>query len=157
MIRRTGLGCACQDPPRTRSPAMGGILSTLLDVGGSFVGDPGLGNQVAATSPAAFGPITQTPAEIATTILPNVQPALANVAGIDTKSITTQSQQVANSVLPQTVAALTAAGYTFAPGTYGAALQSPDTSALDAFGGQYAGWVLIGGLGLAALLLLKEL
>jgi hypothetical protein len=153
MIRRAGnFGCGC-DAPR-RAPGMGGIFSTLLDVAGAYVGDPGLGDQVASQSPLAFGPITQTPAQIATTIAPDVTAAMGNLAAIDTKNITSASQQIATSILPQTAAAMTAAGVVFPPGSVGANLQHP--TVLNAFGGQDAEYVLIGGLALAALLLFKE-
>ena len=157
MIRRAGgfgCGCGCGGPPRA-APGLGGFFSEILDVAGSFVGDPGLGNQVAAQSPLAFGPITQTPDQIATTVLPDATTALGDLGSINTKNITPASQQVASAILPQTAAALVAAGYTFPPGTVGADLAKP--TVLDAFGGGNAKWVLVGGLALGGLLLLKEL
>lgn len=159
MIRRAatfgGSACNCGCGGVPSPTGMGGFFSTVLDVAGSFVGDPGLGNQVASQSPYAFGPITQTPDQIAVTVLPDARTAMANLAAINVKILTPASQQLAQAVLPQTAAQLVAAGVVFPPGSVGANLAKP--TVLDAFGGQDAQWVLIGGLALGALLLLKEL
>lgn len=155
MIRRTGgFGCGCDDRPRA-GPGMGGFFAEALNIAGSFVGDPGLGSQVASQSPLAFGPITQTPDQIAATVLPDATAALGDLGSIKTTNITPASQQVAGAILPQTAAALAAAGYVFPAGSVGADLAKP--TVLDAFGGGNAKWVLVGGLALGGLLLLKEL
>jgi hypothetical protein len=156
MRRAGGFGCGCE-AQRVYTP-MGGIFTDILNVAGSFVGDPGAGNQIASQSPAAFGPITQTPAQIATTVLPGVQSALAAPSTINTKNITAASQQIATTILPQTAQAAAAAGYSFPPGSVGASLTgTAAVQGLDAFGGQNAEWVLLGGLALGALLIFKVL
>lgn len=157
--RGGGFGCGCggDGPPvRYGQPGMGGIFSKILDVASLSVGGPpNAGDELASFGNPAFGAITQTPAEIATTVLPDAQTALANLSGINVPNITPASQQIAQAILPQAAAALTSAGYVFPPGSVGANLQHP--SALDAFGGGNAQWVLVGGLALGALLLFKEL
>lgn len=133
---------------------MGGFFSTILNVAGSAVGDPGLGNQVASQSPAAFGTITQTPDQIAAQVLPKVKATLSTGTP-SAKDITPASQQIATLVAPDIAAQLAADGVMFPAGTVGANLQHP--TVLNAFGGQNAQWVLVGGLALAALLLFKEI
>lgn len=134
---------------------MGGIFSELLNVAGSTVGDPALGNQIAAKANPAFGPITQTPDEIAQTVLHDAQSALDNPAGVNVAAITPASAQIAQAVLPQTAQRLAAAGYVFPPGSVGEQYVTP--SVLSAFGGQNEKLVLLAGGVLLAALLVKEL
>jgi hypothetical protein len=117
-----------------------GFFSEVLDVAGSFVGDPTLGNQVAANAKPGFAPITQDQTQIATTVAPLVSKAIA--APIPAKSITSQAQQIATGIAPQVAQDMLAAGYVFAPGTLGASYQNP--SIFDAFGGPDAGLVKVG-------------
>lgn len=146
----TNFGCGCDGPPRPSG--LGGLFSTALDVAGSFVGDPGLGDQIASKAGRAFAPVTQTPTQIAKQVTPGVKAALES-GSIDSAGITPASQQIASSIGPAVAASLAAEGVYFPPGTKGAELQRP--TPLDAFGGANAKWVLFGGLALGAALLFK--
>lgn len=150
MIRRAG-GFGCD----ARRSGMGGFFTTALNVAGAFVGDPALGSQIASGAQPGYAPLTQTPDQIARTVAPAAKSALTNPGAIDVNAISPGAQRIAAEILPQTAAALAAAGYAFPPGTVGASLQRP--SVLNAFGGGSARWVLIGGVALAGLLLAKEL
>lgn len=155
MTLRTGnfgrFGCGCGD--RRAPSGMGGWFSTALNVAGSFVGDPGLGNQIAGQASPGFAPITSTPAQIAAHVAPSVKDLLTS-GSIDPTGITPASQQIATAAAPAVAATLAAQGVYFPPGSAGEALQRP--TPLDAFGGQNAKWVLVGGLALGAALLWKE-
>jgi hypothetical protein len=79
MIRRTGRfagfagdGCGCAACAGEAAPAFGGIFSTILNAAGSFVGDPGLGSQIAATAGPGWAAISETPEEIAARVAQNV-------------------------------------------------------------------------------------
>jgi hypothetical protein len=134
------------------SVGFGGWFSTALNVVGSIVGEPGLGNQVAAQASPGYAPITQDPSGIARTIAPSVVAAL-KAPPADPKSIGPQAGQVAQAALQATAQELTAQGYVFAPGTLGAQYQSP--SILNAFGGGTASLVEIGAGVLGLMLLVK--
>lgn len=151
MIRRdTGFGC-----PPGPSPGMGGLFSTALNVAGSFVGDPGLGSQIASQADAPFAKIKESPAQIAARVAPDVRLALTSGTLPDASKLSQQSRQIGQGVAADVAATLAAQGVYFPPGTVGAQLQHP--SYLNAFGGQNAEWVLVGGLALGALLLFRGL
>jgi hypothetical protein len=163
MMRRTGrfsgwgelqqCDCGCDAPG---APAgLGGFFSTILDAAGAFVGDPGLGNQIAAGASPGWGKLSETPAQIAQRIAPDVGAAIAAGKPIAAAGISPQAQQIAAGVASDVAATLAAQGVTLAAGTVGGELQHPST--LDAFGGANRTWVLIGGAALAGLLLFKEL
>lgn len=167
MMRQTGFGCGCEGrcgsgpivarayaagPPP--SDGMGGIFELALNAAGSFVGNPALGSQIASTAAPAWGKIKDTPQEMAARVSPRVVATLQSGAFPDPATISQQSQQIAANVLAQVAADLAAQGIYLPPGTVGADLQNP--SYLNAFGGEYGQWVLVGGLALGALLVLKE-
>jgi hypothetical protein len=163
MIRTaTGFGCGCREasidgrdyaagPPS----GFGGLFSTLLNVAGATVGDPALGSQIASQAGPAFANITETPAQIAQHVLPDVKTRLATNTPPTAAQISSQAQQIGAAIAPQVAAALAQDGVRLPAGTVGADMQHPNY--LDAFGGGNAKWVLVGGLALSALLLFKEL
>jgi hypothetical protein len=134
---------------------MGGFFSEVLDVAGSFVGDPALGEQVASKAVPGFARITQTPAQIADQVKGRVKSQLAAQAAPDPTKITPAAMQIGAAVAPNVAAALASEGVMFPAGTVGGELQHP--TPLDAFGGPNAKWVLVAGLALAGLLAFKEL
>jgi hypothetical protein len=130
---------------------MGGIFTTILNVvGAATVGVP-LGTVAASQAQPGYAPITQTPAQIAATVAPKVQAAIANPA--KTGSVTSLSQAVATAAAPQIAQQLAAGGYMFPAGTQGAELQHPNL--FDAFGGSNARLAEIGFAALGVLLLIK--
>lgn len=139
----------------SRPASFGGIFSDILDVAGSFVGDPGLGNQIAAQAKPGFAPITQTAQQIAVQVAPDTITALKNPTSIVPSKIPANAQQVAAASAQAIALQLASQGYAFPPGTQGYVYQNPNTSVFDAFGGQFQGIVEIGALGLGALLLFK--
>lgn len=167
MVQRTGFGCGCGCRERARregvepgfsphgSTPFGGLFSTALNVAGAFVGDPALGSQLASQAGPAFAKIKETPEQIAAHVSPALIQRLSAGTLPDPAGLSQQSQQIAAAIMPQVAAELAAQGYTFAPGTVGADLQNP--SYLNAFGGENARWVLLGGVALGAFLLLREL
>jgi hypothetical protein len=138
-------------PPLRTGRGMGGVFSQLLDMGGSFFGDPTLGDQIASKAQGGYAPVTQSPADVAATIAPKVLTALKNPQSQYKPDALALS--VSNYALADTARALAAQGYIFAPGSLGAELSKP--SVLDAFGGQSRGLVMLGGAALGGLLLLK--
>jgi hypothetical protein len=157
MIPRTGRfaglgGCGCA-ACGGQGAAFGGFFSTALDVAGSFVGDPMLGEQIAAKGGRGWAAISETPDQIAERIAPTVGASVVAGKPIDGAGVSSQAQQIAAGVAPGVAAALAAQGVIFPAGTVGAELQHPST--LDAFGGANRQWVIIGGLALGAALLLK--
>lgn len=174
MYRSTGFGCGCRDDLRVGagrqerfadyrggagpapSTQMGGLFEIALNVAGSFVGDPALGSQLASQAGPAFARIKETPDQIAARVAPNVKATLeAGTYPPQAALITPQSQQIANAVAATVAGQLAAEGVFFPPGTVGAELQNP--SVFNAFGGENAQWVLIGGLALGALVVFKAL
>lgn len=147
------------DPPVSLYPnsrdGMGGIFETILDVAGSFVGDPALGSQVASQASAAYAPVTQNASQIAKQIAPNVLTALKSPPQIDLSKLPARDQTVATSSAQAAAIELANEGYAFPPGTLGAEYQKP--SIFDAFGGNYGGYVKIGAIVLGGALLLKVL
>lgn len=166
MIRRAGryrglgdsaqcsCGCASCGPGRA-PPGLGGIFSQVLNVAGSFVGDPALGDQIASKAQPGWAAIKETPQQIADRIAPDVKARLGSGNPIETKGISPQAQQIGAAVAADVAASLLAQGVRLPPGTVGGELQKP--SILDAFGGGNRGWILVGGLALGGLLLLKGL
>lgn len=156
MTRRAGgFGYGRGERPGA-PPGMGGLFSTVLNVAGSFVGDPALGSQVASFAQPGFANITQTPQEIADMVAPTVATRLASPGVLpNPAALSPQAQQIGAGVAAYVARDLATQGVALAPGTVGAELQHP--SILDAFGGPNAKWVLTGGLALAALLVLKEI
>ena len=142
MVQRTGRG------------GFGGFFSEILNVAGAFVGDPALGSQIAAKAAPGYGAIHQTPDQIADQVKARVKSQLGAETAPDVASITPASQQIGAAIAPNVAAALAQEGVLFAPGTVGAELQHP--TALNAFGGANAKWIMVGGAVLAGLLLLKE-
>lgn len=158
MYRSTGFGCGCDrgGPPPAASPQMGGVFELALNAAGSFVGAPALGSQLASQAGPAFARIKESPDQIAARVAPGVRATIeAGTYPPKAALITPQSQQIAASIAPTVAAQLAAEGVFFPPGTVGAELQDP--SYLNAFGGQNAQWVLVGGLALGALALFKAL
>lgn len=144
---------------RYDGPGFGGIFSTLLNVAGSFVGDPALGSQVASQASPAYAPVTQDAAQIATQVAPNVLAALKQPLITSLKNIPARDQTVATSTanLQAIAVQLKSQGYQFPAGTLGAEYQMPSPSLFDAFGGQYGGYVQLGAAALGIALLLKVL
>jgi hypothetical protein len=137
----------------TRPVTMDGFFSTILNVAGSFVGDPALGNQVASQGSPGYAPITQDAQAIAKTVAPSALTALKGP--VDLKTVSPQAQQIAASVSGAVAVELASQGYVFPPGSYGAELQKP--SIFDAFGGQNKTYAELGFAALGALLLFKVL
>ena len=148
-------GCGCNSEASFVIPPtnFGGFFSTLLNVGGSFIGDPELGSQIASQAVPGFAPVTQDAKAIADTVTPDLLMVLKSP--VDIKGLSPRDQQVASSAGPAIAMALAAKGYVFAPGTVGAELQKP--SAFDAFGGNSSGLVKIGFGVLGVALLIKML
>lgn len=162
MIHRdTGFGCGCSGPPAMfvspddKHAGFGGFFSMALNVAGSFVGDPQLGSQIASTAGKPFAKIKETPAQIAARVAPDVRLSLTSGASVDPAKLSPQARQIGQAVAADVAAQLAAQGVYFPPGSVGAELQHP--SYLNAFGGQNAQWVLVGGLALGALVLFKGL
>ena len=138
---------------RRRRPSAG-FFTTVLNAAGAFVGDPGLGSQIAATAGPGWAAIKETPDQIAQRVAPDVAASLQTGRPI-TAAPSAQAQQIAAGVAPDVAASLKAQGVILPAGTVGGELQNP--SPLDAFGGANRPWVIIGGLALGAALLLKGL
>lgn len=145
-------GPSCNCSGRCRQPGLAGFFSTLLNVAGTLVGDPALGNQVAAQASPGYAPVTQSADQVATTVSPAVLDALHQPSGkpLQANAVT---QQVAAYALQPIAQQLASQGYQFPPGTVGAELVKP--SLLDAFGAQNRQLVMVGGLALGGLFLLK--
>lgn len=157
MSRRvTRFGCGC-DGRRidAAAPGFGGIFTLALNAAGATVGDPALGSQIASQAGKPFAKIKETPAQIASRVAPDVRLALTSGTIPDPARLSPQAQQIGGAVAADVAAQLAAQGVYFPPGTVGADLQHP--SYLNAFGGQNAQWVLVGGIALAALVLFKGL
>lgn len=149
-------GCGCGESVGPTPPAgMGGFFELILNAAGSTVGDPQLGSQIASTAGAPFARIKETPEQIAARVAPDVGATLQAGGPTGARDITQQSQQIAAAILPQLAAQLAAQGVMLPAGTVGAELQGP--SYFNAFGGQNAQWVLLGGAALAGLLALREM
>lgn len=148
-------GCGCS-PPRVMPPSppvgMGGWFSTALNVAGSFVGDPALGDQIASQAKGGYAAISQTPQQIADTVAPKVISALKAPSSSPAK-VTPAAQQVATYAAADIAQALAKQGYMFPAGTLGAEYQKP--SMFNAFGGQNASFAKIGVGALGVLLLFK--
>lgn len=129
---------------------MGGMFSKLLNVAGTFIGDPALGDQIAAKAKPGYVPITQAPEQIANTIGAEV---LADLKSPSSVVPDNNSFAVANAVAPAVAMKLASEGYIFPAGSLGAEFAHP--SSLNAFGGQNRNLVIWGAAGIGALLLLK--
>jgi outer membrane receptor protein involved in Fe transport len=147
-------GCASCGPGKA-PPGLGGLFSVALDAAGAFIGDPALGEQIAAKSGPGWAAIHETPQQIAVRVAPDVKARLSSGNPIASTAISAQAQQIGAAIASDVAASLLAQGVRLPAGTVGAELQKP--SVLDAFGGSNRSWVLIGGLALAGLLLFKEL
>ncbi len=160
MTRRTGrfsafgeIGCGCASCSGQAPGGFGGWFSTALNVAGSFVGDPGLGDQIASQAGPGWANIGETPDQIAQRVAPEVGAAFVAGKPINAGNLSAQAQQIAAGVAPGVAASLKAQGVILPAGTVGGELQHPST--LDAFGGGNRQWVILGGLALGAALLLK--
>lgn len=147
-------GCASCGPGKA-PPGLGGFFSTALNVAGSFVGDPALGDQIASQAGPAWARIGETPDQIAERVAPEVGAAFVAGKPIRAAGLSPQAQQIAAGVAPGVAASLRAQGVILPAGTVGGQLQNPST--LDAFGGDSRKWVILGGLALGAALLWKGL
>lgn len=136
------IGCG---PQYKRRPEFGGFFSEILNVAGSVVGDPALGDQIASKATPGFTKITQSQQQIAQTIAPDVIAAIKNPGNM---KIDPAYQSLAVSVAPSVAQELAAQGVMFPPGSLGATYQNP--SVFDAFGGQHEQLVKIGAGLLAA-------
>lgn len=162
MMRRAGRfagygeagQCGCAScAPGAPGGGFGGWFSTALDVAGSFIGDPALGEQIASQAGPGWARIGETPDQIAQRVAPDVGAAFAAGKPISAANISPQAQQIAAGVAAGVAASLRAQGVILPAGTVGGELQSP--SSLDAFGGANRKWVLLGGLALGAALVFK--
>lgn len=132
---------------------LGGFFSTILNVAGSFVGDPALGNQIGSQANPGFAKISQDNQQIADTISPKVMAILNNPSSV--KAPDPAYASLAAQVAPGVAQDLLKSGYVFPAGTLGATYQSP--SYFDAFGGQNEKFVKIGAGILGGWALLKVL
>lgn len=137
-----------------RSAGFDGIFSTILNVAGSFVGDPALGSQVAGQASPAYANITETPQEIAARVAPDVITDIGT-PNLDLKTVTPQAQSVAQATAQAIALEMGKQGYVFPAGTLGATYQKP--SLLDAFGGNHENLIKSAAVILGGALLLKVL
>ena len=136
-------------------PGFGGWFSTILNVAGSFVGDPALGSQIASQALPGYAPVNQSAAQIAKQVAPDVLNAIKSPPKIDLTKLPARDQTVAQSSAQAVALELASEGYMFPVGTMGAEFQKP--SLFDAFGGQYSGIVKIAAGALGVALLVKVL
>lgn len=147
-----GPNCGCE----RHGPLSGGLagwMATALNVAAAAVGVPvPVGTIAAAGATPGYGPITQTPDQIAKAVAPKVADAISHPAKGPADA---RSMAVAQASAAQIAQSLAQSGYMFPAGTTGAQLQHPDPFA--AFGGNSGQLVRIGFAGLGVLLLLKTL